>query len=101
MKIGRVISLTRMIRTKEPVSTTTSCITANAGSRIKLGVADVANSVTLLGIALAIYRIRLDQLLILQRIKLRGQPTCSMPLTHCQNQLILVLGILIVGAVII
>ena len=60
MKTGGVISLTRIIRTKELVRTVTSCITVNAGSRIKSSVTDVASLVTLLEIALAIYRTRLD-----------------------------------------
>ena len=101
MKTGRMTNLTRMIRTKELVSTATRCIMVNAGSRIKSNVTDVANLVTLLETAPVIYRTRLDLLFILQRIKYRGQPTCSMPLIQCQNRLILVLGILTVGAAVI
>ncbi|KAI5348626.1 hypothetical protein L3X38_001513 [Prunus dulcis] len=74
-----------MIRTKEPISTVTSCITVNVGLRIKSSVTDAVSLVILLEIALAIYRTSLDQLHILRRIKHRRQPTCSMPLTRFQT----------------
>jgi len=43
MKTGRMTNLTRMIKTKELVSTATRYIMVNAGSRIKSNVTDVAH----------------------------------------------------------